>query len=199
MRVNIKIIGVVSDAIIPLLGYFLWGWGLFFILLYYLLDLFMSESFMYVKSGAIYSKQGGQIGKSTPCFLVSTLLLFCTLLLVRVFVLKVHPELNIWKEIVSFWRYKDLGVEQGYLLIPLVIIISYQRYKREFLGRRMDESISMKRLWRFHLKNRLLLITLVGFICGVSFFIIFPDWIYLLFLLVATSAYQLLHRSVNLS
>jgi hypothetical protein len=96
------------------------------------------------------------------------------------------------KEVIAFWSYKDMGIAQGYLLIPLVIFVGYQRFKTEFLLPKKHETTLIEALWRSHLKSLVLLLTSVGMITGIAYFIVFPDWIYLALLLSSTSAYQLL-------
>lgn len=191
MRVNLKSIQVVSDALIPVLGFFLWEWGLFFILLYYILDLLVSEVFMYMKSRAILIKQGGNRSNYIGFAAMAVVLIGTVLLLVRLFILEAHPELNLWQEIIAFWVYKDLGVQQGYILIPIVIFVGFQRYKMEFLQTRKNETDSVTAIWRTHIKNLILLLTVCGIVAGLTHFIVFPDWVYLLLLLGGTSIYQL--------
>ena len=60
MRVNQKYVQSFGDALIPILGYFFWNWNLYFIVLFYLLDLIASEVFMYFKSKKILQVQGGK-------------------------------------------------------------------------------------------------------------------------------------------
>lgn len=191
MRVNLKIIQVISDALIPVLGYVFWEWDLFFILLYYLLDLLVSEVFMHLKTRSVRMKQGGDMFQSMGYIAVGMVLITTVLLLVRIFILQLHPEMNIQEEIIAFWQYKDMGIEQGFLLIPLVVIVGYQRYKMEFIAPRLNERISVKELWKGHLKSLVVLLTFVGIITGLSFYIVFAEWVYLIVLLVVTSFYQL--------
>ncbi len=191
MRVNLKIVQVLADLLIPVLGYFFWGWGLFFIVLYYLLDLLVSEVFMHLKTRAILLKQGGALLQSMGLIGVGIALIVTTLLLVRIFMLQIHPEINLTEEIIAFWSYKDMGIAQGYVLIPLVAFVGFQRYKTEFIQQQKHESLTVSVLWKTHLKSLLLLLTLVGLITGISFFIPLPDWICLALLLGATSTYQL--------
>lgn len=191
MRVNLRIIQVLGDLLIPILGYFLWGWGLFFIVLYYLLDLIVSEIFMHLKTRAIRLSQKTSMFSSMGYIALGMALIGTTLLLIRVFMLQIHPEMNLIQEIVNFWNYKDMGIAQGYVLIPLVVLVGYQRYKTEFIQQKKHELLTIDVLWKAHLKSLLLLLTLVGLMTGISFFIPLPDWICLTLLLGASSAYQL--------
>jgi hypothetical protein len=192
MRVNLRIVQVLADATIPILGYFLWDWGLFFIVLYYLLDLIVSEIFMHLKTREIRKFRSGSMTESMRYIAAGIFLVATTLLLVRLFILQTHPQTDVVKEVIAFWSYKDMGIAQGYLLIPLVIFVGYQRFKTEFLLPKKHETTLIEALWRSHLKSLVLLLTSVGMITGIAYFIVFPDWIYLALLLSSTSAYQLL-------
>lgn len=192
MRVNLRVIQVFSDALIPILGYFFWEWGLFFIVLYYLLDLLASEIFMHLKTRAIRLYQGSAMLHSMKYIALGMTLIVTSLLLVRLFVLQVHPATDILREINAFWSYKDMGIAQGYILIPLVFLVGYQRYKMEFVQQKKNETLTISMLWTAHLKSLVLLLTFLSLITGLTYFIIAPDWVYLSMLLAATSTYQLL-------
>ena len=112
-----------ADATIPILGYFLWDWGLFFIVLYYLLDLIVSEIFMHLKTREIRKFRFGSMTHSLRYIALGMSLIATTLLLVRLFILQIHPQTDVVKEVVAFLSYKDLGIAQGYLLIPVVIFV----------------------------------------------------------------------------
>ena len=58
MKLNPKIIQVAADAAIPLMGFFLWDWSLYFILLFYLLDLLASEIIAHLSARKIREYNG---------------------------------------------------------------------------------------------------------------------------------------------
>jgi len=192
MRVNLRIVQALADAIIPILGYFLWDWGLFFIVLYYLLDLIVSEIFMHLKTREIRMFRSGSMTNYMKYIVLGMSLIASILLLVRIFIMQTHPQTDILEEIIAFCSYKDMGIAQGYLLIPLVIFVGYQRFKTEFLQPKKHETTTMEALWSSRLKSLILLLTSVGLITGTAYFIVFPDLIYLALLLASYSAYQLL-------
>ena len=53
MRIQPKYIQILGDAVIPLLGFFVWNWNIYFILLFYLLDLLVKEVVIHFKSNRI--------------------------------------------------------------------------------------------------------------------------------------------------
>lgn len=191
MNFNLRLIQVLSDALIPVLGYLFWDWDLFFILLYYLLDLLISEIFMCFKSRSISSIRGLRIRETLAYFIVGMIIVSSILLLLRIFMLNLHPEINLIAETVEFWRYKDLGIEQGYILLPLLILVGYQRYKTEFIKSELHKKTSLKELWVLHYRELLRLLGYTGLISATSFIILFPEWMYLILLLFGTTVYQL--------
>jgi hypothetical protein len=136
-------------------------------------------------------KQGGHVLQTVWYIVLGQLLIVSSLLLVRIFILNAHPELDLRQEIIAFWRYKDLGIQQGYILIPLVFFVGFQRYKTEFLRPRKNETESISVIWQRRLKSLVLLLTCVGFMAGLTHFIVFPDWVYLVLLLGTSSIFQL--------
>ena len=90
MRVNPKYIEVFGDTIIPVLGYFLWSWDLYFIVLYFILELLFSEGFLHLKAHKINALQpslnswfingiSGALGLFAAIFLIHVVLKhFCS-------------------------------------------------------------------------------------------------------------------------
>lgn len=191
MNFNLRLIQVFSDALIPVLGYLFWEWDLFFIVLYYLLDLFVSESFMHFKSRKIRLTQGGGMMKPAGYILTGIGIIISVLYLLRIFFINLHPEMNMVSEAIEFWKYKDLGIQQGYLLLPLLALIGYQRYKAEFIKPELHKKLSLRIIWMIHYRELLLLMACAGLITAISFFILFPEWVYLIILLGVTSAFKL--------
>ena len=71
MRINPKYIQLVGDAIIPILGFFFWDWNLYFILLFYFLDMLTKEVLLHLKSNKInqyiLNRHRNQSGLATRC------------------------------------------------------------------------------------------------------------------------------------
>jgi hypothetical protein len=57
MKLNRKHGLLLSEALIPVLGFFLWDWGLYFILLFYFFDVLAQEIIMHLKSKKIIVAQ----------------------------------------------------------------------------------------------------------------------------------------------
>jgi hypothetical protein len=192
MRINPKIIQVAGDALIPLAGYFWWEWNLYYILLFYFLDYISNEIFLNVKSKKI------QISQNTPPkiwiknAIISSFLLIFTVLCVHFAMLQISPGIQFTDELLHFWKYKDLGIEQGYILVPLIFLVGFQRYKLEFVATAQFKKVQMKELWKQHI---IVHFTILAFSCtviGLSAFIVFPEIVYISSLILASSVFQLL-------
>ncbi len=191
MRVNQKYVQSFGDALIPILGYFFWNWNLYFIVLFYLLDLIASEVFMYFKSKKILQVQGGKWKENLIPPFLSLVLLATSVLLVHLSMQCVERGISFEKEIVAFWTYKDLGIEQGYLLVPLLFIVGFQRFKMEFIAQKQHEKMSMSSMWNAHLKENSILLALLGLVYGITFFWVLPEIVYFICLILCTSAFRI--------
>ena len=189
---RLRIFQVLSEALIPLLGYFLWEWSLYFILLFYVLDLLTDYFVSIVKSKKITQQQGGNIAKNIS---VGGLLLILCIAFFHIATLLVHPEINFKAEVLDFWTYEDMGIQQGYLLIPLVLFASYQRYKMDFLMRGEDRKMKLSTLWNSKNRAYLIIIAFSGLVAGLSQLISFNDAIYIMAIVFFSSIYQLFFGS----
>jgi hypothetical protein len=200
MRLNPKYIQVFGDAIIPVLGFFLWDWSLYFILLFYFLDLVTKEILLHFKSKKIiqhhilnYQTNYQNEQKNWFKFgLISLLLLVFTTIIIQFSMNFIQVNFNSLKEIVSFLSYKDMGIEQGYILIPLIIFIGYSQYKMEFLTPAIYSKINIHQLWKSHVQTMLILLGFVAFGFGLLHFIILPEWIIVISIVVISTLYQII-------
>lgn len=179
MRINPTYIQLIGDAIIPLLGYFLWDWGLYFIVLFYVLDYVCNEIITHFKAAKIKQALNLAPGKKNQDLLSLSLLVF-TLFLVHIAVGRIQPTIDFLHEIIHFLTYKDLGIEQGYFLIPLVFFTGYQRYKMEFIATGKFAKTPLNQLWTAHYKIHLLILSLCALVIGSASFFILPDACYIL-------------------
>lgn len=178
MRVNPAYIQLIGDAIIPLLGYFLWDWSLYFIVLFYLLDYVCNEIIIHLKVHKTNRSNATEtMSRSKGMF--SFLLLVSVLFIVHVAVKRIQPTIDFPNEIVHFVTYKDLGIEQGYFLIPLVFFTGYQRYKMDFIATGKFTKTSSKNLWNAHIKIHLLILSLCSLVIGSASFFVLPDACYI--------------------
>lgn len=193
MRVNVKYLQLITDAIIPLLGYFFWHWNLYFIVLFYLLDYLAYEVFSHVKARKVSSlKQDNSTWLKLG--IVSIVLFVLNSVLVQITMKSLVPTIDFTKEIIAFWNYKDMGIEQGYFLLPLIVIAGYQRYKMEFLMTGMFQKITIRQIFLKDIQAQLIALGFIALTFGLSYFIVFPEIVYVLGIVLFTGIYQLLRK-----
>lgn len=201
MRFNPKYIQLIGDSAIPLLGFFYWNWNLYFILIFYFLDLFIKEVLLHLKSIKIrvFRKEQNAIGLNqeisswTKYSLISFLLLVFCILLIQLSMPFIQKDFNTLNQLYKFWTYKDVGgMEQGYFLIPLIIFMGFTQYKMEFLKTHAYTNFTIADLWNPHLKSVLILFSFVALSYGIVQFIAIPEFIFVLGIVIISSCYQIL-------
>lgn len=188
-------IQIAGEALIPLFGYFLWDWSLYFIILFYLADMLINEVILHLKSRKINNYDAG---KSLREWLivgsVSLALLILSVIVIHIAIRSLHPQIEFVKEALVFWKYEEMGIQQGYILLPLLIVMAYQRYKMEFLFTARYRTESLKSIWIKHLKAFPVIIAGSGLCIGLSTFYVPGDLIVLLTIIGFSSLYRLVYR-----
>ena len=193
-RLNPKIFQLIGDAVIPLLGFFWWNWSLYFIVLFYLLDYLSNEVILNLKSKKITTFQKIDSKVWIQKASLSFLLFLVGIVLVHLSMKMLHPQIDFYKEFIQFLSYKDMGIAQGYFLLPLIALAGFQRYKMEFLMPARFKIISITSLWSAHFKMQFTLIGCVAFTIGFQSLIALPETVYIIAIVVVTSVYQLVEK-----
>ncbi len=122
-----KIRDLIGDVALPLMGFFLWNWGLYFILIYFMLDQLSRTVFLpwRLKLTNLNAFEKRKI------IIRSFLLFFVEVFLVHIFIKTLLPSIQFQKEISSFFHYSDMGIEQGYILLPLLVVGEWLRLKQD--------------------------------------------------------------------
>lgn len=191
MRVQPKYILLVSDAIIPLLGLFVWNWSLYFILLFYLLDLTAREVLTHFKTREIYRAQGlKNTQKWQRKGLLSGILFVTVVAIIHTAVWWMNRDIHFPNEIVSFLKYEELGIQQGYILLPLIAYAAYAQYRMSFLMPGKARNVLMDSLWKQHF----IALGLIGagaiLAAMIGTFVVLPDEITVCAIVVGAGAYS---------
>jgi hypothetical protein len=189
------LVQAVLEAIIPLLGYFIWNWNLYFIVLFYLLDYSTNEVLVNLKASKINRENAMKQATGKLQSVVSAFLLVAVIGSVHLALKVMQPSIDFSAELYHFWTYKELGIEQGYLLLPFVVLSGYQRYKLEFILPAVYRTLPVKVLWKRHLSAHLLLLGASAFVVGLSFFVVLPTWVYLMAIVLGTGSYGIIRRN----
>lgn len=194
MRVNLKLIQLIGEAAIPLAGFFWWNWSLYFIVIFYLLDYLCNEVIINLKSKKITTFQNIDQQKWINYGLLSVVLFVGVFFLIHFTMRSIHPRIDFLKELLKFWNYTEMGIKQGPFLFPLVALLGFQRYKMEFIRAEKFKQISLDQLWKPHHNAQLIMVGCIALVFGVSQFIVFPELVYILGIVAATSTYTLLRK-----
>ena len=69
-----------------------------------------------------------------------------------------QPEIDFLKELQLFWEYEELGIQQGYILLPLIAYAAYAQYRMSFLMPGKAQKVLMDTVWRQHFIALLLIL-----------------------------------------
>ena len=185
-----SLVQLFGDAVIPLAGVFLFEWSLYFILLFYCLDMIANEIIAHLKSKKIIEFNGKDKKAWVISGLKSVLLMIISLVTIHVAVYFIHADIDFKKEFVAFMMYEELGIPQGYVLVPLIAFSSYQVYRMNFLMPAKFRSIQLEEVWRPHIQSLIVIILAAGASIGLSQLIIFPDWAYVIIIVLVAFSYQ---------
>jgi hypothetical protein len=189
MSSRLKYIQLAGDALIPLLGFFIWDWSLYFILIYYVLDLFIGEILMYFKSRQIIRFHEKQVNWFKHA-VFSLLLFIASVFLVHSVMGILHPEQTLISEFKSFWTYEELGIQQGYILVPILILAAVQKYRFEFLMTGRYRTLQLSDLWKKHLTQYPLIMACSGIALATAWLFSPQDVWYLISIIVLSSLYR---------
>ena len=191
-RLNPKYIQLIGDSIIPLLGYFFWNWNLYFILIFYGIDFLTKEVLLHLKSIKINDFRKGENSHWGKFALTSSLLLSFSIFLIQLSMPHIERNFDSLKELYAFWSLKDVGgIEQGYVLIPLIIFMGYFQYKMEFLKPGLFVKMSIQDLWNPHIKSLLFILGFSAFSFGLVQFIQLPEVFFVVGIVLISSLIQL--------
>lgn len=187
-------IQLISNLIIPVLGFWLWDWSLYFILLFYILDIIASEIVTYLKVSKI--KKVGvveEIKSPTLTFaLVSALFILVCVSLFHIGILVLHPEINFKNEVWSFLTYKELGIQQWVLLLPLIVLMAISSFKMEFVAPKLFLLQKEKEVWKARLKEQFLLLSFTAILIFIVAAFKISETVILVIIIVITTVYNYL-------
>jgi hypothetical protein len=186
------LIQTVLETAIPLAGYFAWNWDLSFILLFYLLDALLALGIMIAKGRKRFqfSKQTAELQLFIRRTSVS-LVLFGTAIAICAFAVTIiQPELNWVQRIIAFLTYKELGIEQGYVLIPLIVINGIMVYHQQFVLPARYRTITMDSITFAYVKQGFVLLGAAGLFHGLALLVELPEIIVVISFIIGISLYR---------
>lgn len=189
MQTKIKVLQVFSEAFLPILGYFYWSWSFYDLLLFYLLDLIVASVFTFVKMRKI---DLAQQQKSPLIGFVSALLLsYLTIIVLALLLIpNILPAFDFVKDTSRFFLLEDMGLPQGFFLLPLVFYAGYLQYKMKFVQTNLDQKISVLLMKKQHLQGLLTIIAILGFSEGLVQVISISELFAVFSLILLTAIYS---------
>ena len=138
-----KISSLLGDVGIPILGFFFWNWSIYFICLFFLLDQVSKEVSGIIR---IYSLRQ-RVKFSNRIYFIHALSFILCLLAVHCYVYMLHPKINFLIELSNFFWFKDMGIAQGFVLIPMVFIS--ERFRYQMNTKHFTDEMHVQH-WYFH-------------------------------------------------
>ncbi len=171
----------IGEALIPLLGFYYWDWSWYFILLFYILDGLAKATVLHLKSNKILQTQGGKSARSVwkKYGILVMAMDLVVLVALHFMYIQNHPEFQFTPEIRSFLQHKEMGVAQGWILVPVVVLGVWLQYQFTFLKLKLHTKIQMSVLWKEHFRQRFIVLSAVLFGGIVHFFVQLPDVVFL--------------------
>jgi len=117
---------LLGDVAIPLVGFLFWGWGFYFIALFFLFDLLFRTLFLKKRVSTLpdFSQRNKFLFKG---FLYP----FIEFVLIHCIVVVSFSSLSIGDAFVDFLTYEDLGIQQGIVIIPLLFLNEVMKIRNE--------------------------------------------------------------------
>jgi hypothetical protein len=193
VQTKIKIFQVLSEALLPILGYFYWSWSFYDLLLFYFLDLIVASVFTFVK---IKKKGMVQQQKSSFTGFISILLLcYVTITILALLLIPtILPTFDVVKDTSRFLLLEDMGLPQGVFLLPLVFYAGYLQYKMKFLQSNLAQRITVLQVKKQHLQGLLAIIAILGLSVGLVQVISISELIAVFSLILLTAIYSFFWR-----
>ncbi|PWH85510.1 hypothetical protein [Brumimicrobium oceani] len=179
-----KLIHAISEAVIPILGLVFFDWGIYFILLFYFIDLVATEVFVYIKVKKIiqFQKINFPFSISYGRLIFNSVLMLLVIVIAHLAVYFILPGIDFPNQIIEFLSYEEAGIPipQGYILLPLVVLGNFQQYKAMFVKTGAYQMSSWKNL--IFARRKALLIALAGggLAIGLANLILLPGYVYVL-------------------
>lgn len=192
---QLKFIQAGSDLIIPILGYFIWNWSLFFIVLFLVLDFIVFAIISFLKDQKVqrfksksYQFPFKQLGITVGLFLI-------TLVILNQGFTWHTSGFNITQATREFLATQEMGIPQGFLLLPLIVLGSYMQFKTQFILNKAYETTSTQEIWKIHQQTNVVVLAATSVLVALVYFLQLPDWVYLLLIAVGSMSYRFLVRT----
>lgn len=189
---RLVIIQTLLEALIPIIGYFYWEWGLTFILLFYALDwiLAMVLYFFKCRKRIDFSQDSTEMKEFKGIFVLSLGLHGLAFILFGMAVLNWNRALRLGELIYNFLAYTEGGIPQGVFLIPLMVFAGYTQYKQQFLFAARFRNMNIRQLLNPLYIQGYVLLSVAGIFFACTFLITLPELLLIVLSILGISIYR---------
>ena len=117
---------LLGDVALPLAGFLFWDWGFYFISLFFLFDLIFRTLFLRRRLNLL-----NELKNRNRILFRGFLYSFIEVLLIHCIVVSVFVHLNIGDSFLAFLTYEELGIPQGAVLLPLLLLNEFMKIRNE--------------------------------------------------------------------
>jgi hypothetical protein len=103
---------------------------------------------------------------------------------------QIDSAFDLLKSTWEFLSYKEMGIAQGIILIPLLIYAGFAQYKMQFLLSGEFQTTKPSEIWELHFQTMFLVIAASGLFLGLSLLAEIPVVFYVFSLIFGVSAYR---------
>lgn len=117
---------LLGDVALPLAGFLFWDWGFYFISLFFLFDLIFRTLFLRRRLNLL-----NELKNRNRILFRGFLYSFIEVLLIHCIVVSVFVNLKLGDSFLAFLTYEELGIPQGAVLLPLLLLNEFMKIRNE--------------------------------------------------------------------
>ena len=178
MKSQEKIVLLLGDIALPLIGFFFWNWGFYFIALYFIIDQLAKQAFLILRLKNIslqFTEKAVRLSKSWILF-------FFEVLIIILINYQMTVDFNPINGIIKFLTYEDMGIQQGLILIPLLIFAEWMKIKTERTSK-LSEEVKQQNI-NHSLQQSQIRLSMLGIILGIVNFTILSELVIVILFLI---------------
>lgn len=192
---GIELISAVLEGILPVIGYFFWDWNIYFVLVFYMFDYLLGQILFSLKTHKVLFKPGYFNGTDSSMnknyirvILLQLLMAFVVLSLFSYGTYEISNStikgFSILDESSNFFWLREMGIPQGFLLIPLFVLMGYAFYKMKFLMPKLYITLEFTKFNKQFFMGQVFLIGFIGLCIGINHFFDLPQYFYVVLIAV---------------
>ena len=117
---------LLGHVALPLIGFLFWDWGFYFISLFFLFDLLFRTLFIKRRLKPI-----DELKNRRAIIFKAFLFTFLEVILIHCIVVGAFPHTNIGDSFIYFLTYEEMGIAQGVVLLPLLLLNEVMKIRNE--------------------------------------------------------------------